>query len=265
MTAQNKTTIKSYFQTGDHPTQGEFADLVDSYQDAAANLGVLSSAAAPGAVGLQLLSCATSASAASIVGVQAAGAVGAQLYAATTTATATSVLGGGAAGVQIFSATTTAAVFSQLGAGTVGTQIFQATTTAQANNALTEDCDFTPGLQFTSGTATLSTAIGTGFRRGREVSVTCTVIVASVSSPSGVVQVTNLPYPQINIANNRSAPGIYCTGFLNTFTGHPVAYVDPSGSSFVFQEFAAGAVTNPGAKFTAGTQLTLTLTYETSA
>ncbi len=34
MTAQNKTTIKSYFETGDRPTQGQFADLIDSYLDA---------------------------------------------------------------------------------------------------------------------------------------------------------------------------------------------------------------------------------------
>jgi len=34
MTAQNKTTIKGYFETGDKPTQAQFADLIDSYLDA---------------------------------------------------------------------------------------------------------------------------------------------------------------------------------------------------------------------------------------
>lgn len=34
MTIQNKSTIKSYFVTNAHPTQAEFADLIDSYQDA---------------------------------------------------------------------------------------------------------------------------------------------------------------------------------------------------------------------------------------
>lgn len=33
MTAQSKTVIKSYFETGDYPTQAQFADLIDSYQD----------------------------------------------------------------------------------------------------------------------------------------------------------------------------------------------------------------------------------------
>ncbi len=34
MTVQNKTTIKSYFETGDVPTQAQFADLTDSYMNA---------------------------------------------------------------------------------------------------------------------------------------------------------------------------------------------------------------------------------------
>lgn len=33
MTAQSKTVIKSYFQTGDYPTESQFIDLIDSYQD----------------------------------------------------------------------------------------------------------------------------------------------------------------------------------------------------------------------------------------
>jgi hypothetical protein len=38
MAAQNKTTVKSYFQTDDVPTEAQFVDLVDSYQDARAAL-----------------------------------------------------------------------------------------------------------------------------------------------------------------------------------------------------------------------------------
>lgn len=34
MTAQDKTTIKSYFQTNDRPAQSDFENLIDSYQDA---------------------------------------------------------------------------------------------------------------------------------------------------------------------------------------------------------------------------------------
>jgi hypothetical protein len=38
MTAQNKATNKGYFNTGDVPTEAQFADLIDSYQDVDAEL-----------------------------------------------------------------------------------------------------------------------------------------------------------------------------------------------------------------------------------
>jgi hypothetical protein len=41
MTAQNKTTVKGYFETGDVPTEAQFVDLVDSYQDADAELSAI--------------------------------------------------------------------------------------------------------------------------------------------------------------------------------------------------------------------------------
>jgi hypothetical protein len=41
MAVQNKTTVKSYFETGDVPTEAQFVDLVDSYQDANSNLSAL--------------------------------------------------------------------------------------------------------------------------------------------------------------------------------------------------------------------------------
>lgn len=66
MTAQNKSTIKSYFETGDKPTQAQFEDFIDSYQDAAANLGTLSSASI-GAFGLQVLALSTSAQATNLL------------------------------------------------------------------------------------------------------------------------------------------------------------------------------------------------------
>ena len=42
MTALPKSTIKSYFQTGDRPTQAQFTDLIDSYADVSAAGSVFS-------------------------------------------------------------------------------------------------------------------------------------------------------------------------------------------------------------------------------
>ena len=51
MTAISKASAKAYFQTGDKPTQAEFGDLIDSYQDASSILQAISTVAAT-AVGI---------------------------------------------------------------------------------------------------------------------------------------------------------------------------------------------------------------------
>lgn len=48
MTVQTKTVLKSYFQTGDKPTQTQFGDLIDSYQDTSALLTSIITAASAG-------------------------------------------------------------------------------------------------------------------------------------------------------------------------------------------------------------------------
>lgn len=45
MTAQTKTVVKTYFETGDRPTQAQFVDLIDSYQDTDVVLSTLTSSA----------------------------------------------------------------------------------------------------------------------------------------------------------------------------------------------------------------------------
>lgn len=64
MTVQPKSVIKTYFQTGDKPEQGQYEDLIDSYADVSA---VIPTSAA-GVVGLQILGATTSASAQSAMG-----------------------------------------------------------------------------------------------------------------------------------------------------------------------------------------------------
>ena len=59
MTARDKTTIKSYFERGDKPTQAQFADLVDSYIDTVS----------AGAVGFDVLRSDTQSSALAAIGI----------------------------------------------------------------------------------------------------------------------------------------------------------------------------------------------------
>lgn len=66
MTAQTKTVIKTYFETGDKPTQSQFIDFIDSYQNVSTALTALASAGT-GTVGLQILATVTTAAAQSII------------------------------------------------------------------------------------------------------------------------------------------------------------------------------------------------------
>lgn len=67
MTAISKTSAKAYFETGDKPTQAQFGDLIDSYQNINSNLTTLASASL-GAVGVLILGAATTAAAQAIIG-----------------------------------------------------------------------------------------------------------------------------------------------------------------------------------------------------
>lgn len=133
MTAISKASAKAYFETGDKPTQAQFADLIDSYQDAASNLGVLSSAGL-GTVGLRILSATTSASARSVTG---ATVVGDAVFIAATTAAAQQALGGGTVGRLVFEAVTTAAAQAIIGKPFSGCLLTKSIDQSIPNNALT--------------------------------------------------------------------------------------------------------------------------------
>lgn len=87
MAAQNKTTIKALFETGDRPTQANFGDLIDSYQDYDETLDAVVSAVQGGGTGVINV---VSSGAVSMV---TPGAVGLTTLEAVTTASAQSGLG----------------------------------------------------------------------------------------------------------------------------------------------------------------------------
>lgn len=152
MTAQNKTTIKAYFETGDRPTQGQFIDFIDSYQDINSNLTTLASANV-GAVGLQLLSCVTSASAQTAIG---GGVVGRQVFQAITTVAAQQAIGGGTVGIQIYQAVTTAAAAAIIGVASASTAAFGTT-------RLASDAEFQAGTAADRSVTPSNVLTGLGF------------------------------------------------------------------------------------------------------
>lgn len=155
MTVLPKQLVKNKFLTGDKPTQGDYGDLIDSYQDysdvlnaiaVSASAGgtgipkILSASAATlipiGVVGEQILAAQTTAQATNIIVGSLGGTVGLQLLATNTTVQAQDVLGATVVGKSVFNAASTAAAQSSLGGTVVGRQVFEASTTVAAQRAL---------------------------------------------------------------------------------------------------------------------------------
>jgi hypothetical protein len=151
VTASTKASVKATFASGAFPTESNFTDLIDSYQDANATLTLIAGVATT-AVGLVRVS-------AGEVVAASAGTLGLRLAAAQTSADATALLGFSTLAVQFASAVTTAAQQSRLGLTTVGVQLAAAATTAAANNALGGAPIFTRSFESSPQTITAAGAL----------------------------------------------------------------------------------------------------------
>lgn len=125
MAIVNRSTAKTYFNTGDKPTESEFSDFIDSaiFQEDFSNFGK------------SLVSAQTATSVRNILD---SGTIGDILFRDTTQVSAQNNIGGGTVGKNVFTATTTASAQQNIGGGTVGRQIFEATTTASATNIVNQ-------------------------------------------------------------------------------------------------------------------------------
>lgn len=101
MAIVNRITAKTYFNTGNKPTEAQFGNFIDSaiFQEDISNFGK-------------------------------------SLVSAETATSARTVLGAGTVGNALFQDTTQASAQNNIGGGTVGRQIFEATTTASAYNLI---------------------------------------------------------------------------------------------------------------------------------
>lgn len=125
MAIVNRSTAKTYFNTGDKPTESEFSDFIDSaiFQEDFSNFGK------------SLVSAQTATSVRNILG---SGTIGDILFSDNTQVSAQNNIGGGTVGKNVFTATTTASAQQNIGGGTVGRQIFEAITTASATNIVNQ-------------------------------------------------------------------------------------------------------------------------------
>lgn len=199
MTAQNKTTIKTYFESGDKPNESQFVDLIDSYQDANDALGAIASAAQLGSKGVINVTASGSVTFAS------AGTVGKQLLAAETTAAAQSIVNN-SFDIQALVSSPLPAVDNTLTLGSSAKRFKEAFISSalylggvnSANRlSIYEEGTFTPRVSATGGTfdAAYNSRIGTYTRIGNLAHIEMNIDVATVSgAPSGNLTLAGLPF-----------------------------------------------------------------------
>lgn len=198
MTAESKAQIKSYFQTSDRPTEGQFADLIDSYQDINSTLTILASSS-PGTVGLQLLAAVTTAQASNIIGVPTGGTVGLQIFQTNTTAQAAAILNLGTISTQ--AANNVAITGGSLTTVTVtSAAVVSPNFTGQPSGLITSGT-YTPTLFNVTNIQSSTAYVLTYLRVGNMVTVCGKVDIDPTSSSTGTELGISLP-----IASDFTAP-----------------------------------------------------------
>lgn len=202
MAVVSKQYLKSQFVRGNRPTQQDYADLIDSYQNIIST--ALSSA---GTLGIQILATDTTVQAQDLLGGTT---LGKALFQVASTAAAQNLLGVqpivvptfSSFGEQLVSAATTAAGQFVLGASVVGVQVFSAITTAAAQSAL-NTATITPWVSYTPTFTGFGTVAVQSFwwRRigdsveiqGKFTSGTSTGVEARITLPSINSDATKVP------------------------------------------------------------------------
>lgn len=196
MTAKTKTSVKTFFNTGDKPTEAEFVHLIDSYLDHDATIQAIASAAQGGKTGLvEIVGTAN-------VSGRAMGTVGKLLIATNTTASVTSLLALGPL-----------ATISQVSAGVIGAnEVTRAKlATGPAGSVLVFDS--------TGSASVLSGSLGQ-------------VLTSQGSSKATFSSVTTVSAATQSDMEAASSTGVYVTpGLQHNHPGMPKAWVTFEGSA----------------------------------
>ena len=132
MAVVSKTTVKSYFETGDRPSQDQFVDLIDSYQDFSEAITAIVTAVQGGQTGFVIVEASADATLAS------AGAFGVTFVGAATTAAAQALIAT-TIGQDVLQAADSTAAASAIGITTVAQSVvFASTVTAMSSAVLSE-------------------------------------------------------------------------------------------------------------------------------
>ena len=150
--------------------------------------------------------------------------------------------------------------------GTSGKGIdFSATSGTGTSELLSdyEEGSVTVAFASTTGTITIDSSYTTMkyTKIGRQVTVTGNVAVSSVSTPSGALTVTGLPFTSGSGTDTRSAVSLLATGLDAGATTQIVGLVSNGATAASFYKYTAGVIDNLASAVKAGTAFYLTIVY----
>ena len=126
-----------------------------------------------------------------------------------------------------------------------------------------EEGTWTAAFASTGGTITINTSYRTGkyVKVGSKVTVTGIFIVSAISSPTGSLTISGLPFTSGSADSNNSAPSIYAIDLAVTAITALQGRLSPSQTAFTITRFNAGSQADLASSVTASTQFVISLTY----
>ena len=167
---------------------------------------------------------------------------------------------------DITSTTSTLGALTQaLDLGSTGQVVFPATQNASANANTLDDYEegtWTGAIEVTGGSVTIGTNGGKYTKTGRVVTISGSFTISSVSSPTGVVWLTGLPFAAGSGATSDTAVALYF-GMGVAITGTVISVIR-SGESRLFFQLQAPSddlIYNIASSFNADTVFSINASY----
>lgn len=125
-----------------------------------------------------------------------------------------------------------------------------------------EEGTWTMGFSVASGSVPVKAGFSTGLytRIGRQVTVTGLIVADPVTTPSGLLKITGLPFTCANSDSAYAGVAIYGQGFTGTVNSL-VASVGRNSTTITIKSLSAGAVSDIGAYMTEYSQFIISATY----
>lgn len=155
-------------------------------------------------------------------------------------------------------------VDQQLAVGGFNGVRFPATQVSSADVNTLDDYEegtWTPTLTFGSGSVTYTTQTGTYTKVGRLVTIQCFIQVNTPSAPSGSLKLSGLPFT--STSGLKGAASVYANT-IGALSIPIMGIVDSAATTLSLFKLSGGTLANLGGDVGAGTNFSITASYETA-